>query len=52
MPLEPEAFDCVAIVTDHSSVDYEELVERAGVVVDFRNATGEAGGRSDKVWKL
>jgi UDP-N-acetyl-D-glucosamine dehydrogenase len=50
--LEPEAHDAVVIVTDHSGIDYEALVERAGVVVDFRNATGEAGTRSDKVWKL
>jgi UDP-N-acetyl-D-glucosamine dehydrogenase len=51
-PLEPEAYDCVAIVTAHSSIDYDELVERAGVVVDFRNATGEKGRGNPKVWKL
>jgi len=50
--LEPEAHDAVVIVTDHSGIDYEALVERAGVVVDLRNATGEAGTRSEKVWKL
>jgi UDP-N-acetyl-D-glucosamine dehydrogenase len=50
-PLEPEAYDCVAIVTNHSSIDYADLVARSGVVVDFRNATKgvEAAG---KVWKL
>ncbi len=51
-PLEPERYDCVAIVTDHSSIDYRDLVERAQLVVDFRNATGKAGQRSDKIWKL
>jgi UDP-N-acetyl-D-glucosamine dehydrogenase len=50
--LAPEAYDCVAVVTDHSGIDYDGLVERAPLVVDFRNATGEAGRRSDKVWKL
>jgi UDP-N-acetyl-D-glucosamine dehydrogenase len=50
--LEPEAYDCVAIVTDHSSIDYNELVDRASLVVDFRNATGEKGRNSDKVEKL
>ena len=50
--LEPEAYDCVAIVTDHSGLDYDALVERALLVVDFRNATGEVGRRSDRVWKL
>jgi UDP-N-acetyl-D-glucosamine dehydrogenase len=49
--LEPEAYDCVAIVTAHSSIDYADLVQRAKVVVDFRNATSghEVAG---KVWKL
>jgi UDP-N-acetyl-D-glucosamine dehydrogenase len=49
--LEPEAYDCVAIVTDHTAIDYGELVRRADVVVDFRNAT--KGNEVDgKVWKL
>jgi UDP-N-acetyl-D-glucosamine dehydrogenase len=51
-PLEPAAYDCVAIVTAHSAIDYEKLVEEANVVVDFRNATREAGTRNGKVWKL
>jgi UDP-N-acetyl-D-glucosamine dehydrogenase len=50
-PLEPEAYDCVAIVTAHTSIDYADVVARAKLVVDFRNATrGVEGG--DKVWKL
>src|SRR5438874_2285054 len=48
--LDPAAYDCVAIVTDHSGIDYADVVEKAGVVVDFRNAT--KGIRSEKVWKL
>jgi UDP-N-acetyl-D-glucosamine dehydrogenase len=31
--------DAVVIVTDHSSVDYQRIVNRAAVVVDTRNAT-------------
>ena len=50
-PLEPEAYDCVAIVTAHSTVDYEEVVRRAKVVVDFRNATHGIEPEG-KVWKL
>jgi UDP-N-acetyl-D-glucosamine dehydrogenase len=51
VPLEPEAYDCVAIVTAHSNIDYAEVVRRSGVVVDFRNAT--KGHEVDgKVWKL
>jgi UDP-N-acetyl-D-glucosamine dehydrogenase len=49
--LDPEDYDCVAIVTNHSGIDYGDLVRRANLVVDFRNATKghEADG---KVWKL
>lgn len=50
--LEPGAYDCIAIVTDHSGIDYDDVVARAELVVDFRNATGETGRKSDKVWKL
>jgi UDP-N-acetyl-D-glucosamine dehydrogenase len=48
----PESYDCVVIVTAHSSIDYEDLVERAQVVVDLRNATGRNGNGNGKVWKL
>ena len=52
VPLEPEKFDCIAIVTDHKGIDYEALVDGEAVIVDFRNATGEKGRTSDRVWKL
>jgi len=39
-------------VTDHDGIDYDALVEDGVVVVDFRNATGDAGRTSDRVWKL
>ena len=52
VPLEPERFDCIAIVTDHRGIDYEALVDGGPVIVDFRNATGEKGRESNKVWKL
>jgi len=32
-------YDCVLIVTDHSSYDYERIVREAQLVVDTRNAT-------------
>jgi UDP-N-acetyl-D-glucosamine dehydrogenase len=48
----PESYDCVVIVTAHSSIDYDDLVERAQVVVDLRNATGRNGSENGKVWKL
>jgi UDP-N-acetyl-D-glucosamine dehydrogenase len=52
VPLEPDAYDCVVVVTNHSDVDYERLVEDAALVVDLRNATGANGRISEKVWKL
>ncbi|HEV8686967.1 MAG TPA: nucleotide sugar dehydrogenase [Gaiellaceae bacterium] len=52
VPLEPEAYDCVTIVTNHSSIDYDDLMSRSSLIVDFRNATGERGRESDKVEKL
>ena len=32
-------YDCVVIVTDHSSYDYEAIVAQANLVIDTRNAT-------------
>jgi UDP-N-acetyl-D-glucosamine dehydrogenase len=52
VPLEPEGYDCVAILTAHSSIDYADLVERSRLVVDFRNATRRNGVGNGKVWKL
>jgi UDP-N-acetyl-D-glucosamine dehydrogenase len=50
--LDPAGVDCVVIVTAHSGIDYDELVEQAPLVVDLRNATGPNGTSNGKVWKL
>jgi UDP-N-acetyl-D-glucosamine dehydrogenase len=34
-----QQYDCVLIVTDHSSYEYAAIVEQANLVVDTRNAT-------------
>ena len=39
--------DCVVITTDHQVIDYAELVRKAPLVVDTRNATRQIA--SDKV---
>jgi UDP-N-acetyl-D-glucosamine dehydrogenase len=52
VPLEPSRYDCIAILTAHSSIDHEQVIRDAKVVVDFRNATGAAGRADPKVWKL
>jgi UDP-N-acetyl-D-glucosamine dehydrogenase len=49
---EPEQYDGVVIITAHNSIDYDDLVERAQIVVDLRNATGRNGTGNGKVWKL
>ena len=48
----PEDYDGVIVVTAHSAIDYDELVDRADIVVDLRNATGRNGTGNGKVWKL
>jgi UDP-N-acetyl-D-glucosamine dehydrogenase len=52
VPLDAGVYDCVVIVTNHSGIDYDRLVEDSQLVVDLRNATGSKGRRSNKVWKL
>ncbi|MBA2568455.1 MAG: nucleotide sugar dehydrogenase [Actinobacteria bacterium] len=52
VPLDIDGADCVVIVTAHSGIDYDDLVERATLVVDLRNATGAGGAQNEKVWKL
>ena len=47
-----DSADCVAIVTAHSGIDYDDLAARARLVVDFRNATGANGSLNGRVWKL
>jgi UDP-N-acetyl-D-glucosamine dehydrogenase len=49
---DPESYDCVVVATDHHSIDYEDLVDRANVIVDLRNATGKKGTESPNVFKL
>jgi UDP-N-acetyl-D-mannosaminuronate dehydrogenase len=53
VPLDPAAYDACVIVTDHHSIDYDQLVDQASLVVDLRNATGANGNHnSAKVFKL
>ena len=44
--------DCVAIMTDHSDIDYDWLVKYAGVVVDTRNATKLVDDYREKIIKI
>jgi len=33
-----DSYDCVVVVTDHSTVDYKQVAAKAKCVVDTRNA--------------
>ncbi len=44
--------DCVAIITNHSDYDYPTILASAQLVVDTRNALGQAGKVSPKVVRL
>lgn len=47
-----ESVDCVVILTDHSTVDYDLIVQHAPVVVDTRNATHATQNGSSKIIKI
>lgn len=49
---EVEGADCVAIITDHSQYDYQEIMERAQCIMDARNATGDIAGDRSHVFSL
>ena len=44
--------DCVVIITNHSIYDYHEILATSHLIVDTRNAIGEAGRGNPKVVRL
>lgn len=44
-------YDAAVIVTDHTDIDYQEVLCKAKIVIDTRNALKQKGVKSDKVWK-
>jgi UDP-N-acetyl-D-glucosamine dehydrogenase len=42
-------FDCAVIATDHSSYDYQAIVEASPLVVDTRNATRRIARNRNKI---
>lgn len=44
--------DCVVIITNHKTIDYQEILENAKVIVDTRNALGNIGKNHPKVTRL
>lgn len=45
------SFDAVVISTDHSEVDYQQLSEWAGLIIDTRNAMKHVENKNEHVWK-
>jgi UDP-N-acetyl-D-glucosamine dehydrogenase len=45
-PSQIEKHDVVLITTAHSNIDYQQLVQWAGLIVDTRNATRGLQGRA------
>jgi UDP-N-acetyl-D-glucosamine dehydrogenase len=43
--------DCVLIATDHSSYDYDFIVEHSMMVLDTRNAASDVKTGRDKIFK-
>ena len=43
------AHDCTLIVTDHSTIDYDQVVSESALVVDTRNATARVQGGREKI---
>jgi len=44
-------YDAAVIVTDHSDIDYREVLAKAKIIIDTRNALKQRGIKSDKVRK-
>ncbi|MCK5429221.1 MAG: UDP-N-acetyl-D-glucosamine dehydrogenase, partial [Anaerolineales bacterium] len=44
--------DCVVIITNHTSYDYPAILGAAKLIVDTRNALGEAGRDHPHVFRL
>ena len=47
-----QSTDCAVIVTDHAVYDYENIFQQTQLIVDTRNALGEAGRSDPRVVRL
>lgn len=47
-----KASDCVAIITNHSTYDYDDILDKAKLIIDTRNALGAKGKNNPKVVRL
>lgn len=42
--------DCVIIITDYTSYDWQEVVDCSPLIVDTRHATRDFNGLARRVW--
>lgn len=49
--IDEDYYDAAVIVTDHSDIDYREVLAKAKIVIDTRNVLQHMGIKSDKVRK-
>jgi UDP-N-acetyl-D-glucosamine dehydrogenase len=47
-----QSADCVVITTDHSSYDWEWIVENSQLIMDTRNATKNVNSDTSQIVKL
>ncbi len=45
------SFDAVLLATNHQSVNYQELIDWSGCIIDTRNATVGLKSKPNQVWK-
>jgi UDP-N-acetyl-D-glucosamine dehydrogenase len=44
--------DCIIIITNHSSYDYDAILKESKFIFDSRNALGKLGKNNQKVVRL
>ncbi|MCP4214372.1 MAG: nucleotide sugar dehydrogenase [bacterium] len=49
--MKKDQYDIAVIVTDHTDVNYNLLLEKTKMMIDTRNAMKQKGVKSEKIWK-
>jgi len=49
--IDNDHYDAAVIVTDHADIDYREVLVKAKIIIDTRNALKQKGIKSEKIWK-
>jgi UDP-N-acetyl-D-glucosamine dehydrogenase len=44
-------YDAAVIITNHSNIDYQKVLNKVKIVIDTRNALNQKGIKSEKIWK-